>query len=118
MLLVSNMLIHGVFTKDGERGMNMDRKMAESILNDVIKKKAQLICANEELKLHTNGEALICDFVSKDIHIYQGIEMLAEVLGEELKGKEWDADYSMKYFKYSDIEVYQLIPLGDEDGEN
>lgn len=43
------------------------------------------------------------------IQIYSGIEIMADVLGEELGEDEWDDEYRERFFYYRGVKIMQLM---------
>ena len=47
--------------------------------------------------------------IGESVHVFEGIEQLAEAVGEEIKTKFLDDEYPIeKYFMYKGMNVFQL----------
>lgn len=73
-------------------------------LDAIIESKKKL----ESLQNFNNSISICSNSVA--VHVYEGIEIMAGLLGEELRMKPFDDDeYPYQYsFQYKEIEVFQL----------
>lgn len=79
-----------------------DSMMAKDWLNALVENMEQrksLEKMNSQVSVIPNPEY---------IHIYTGIEMLADILGEEIIAGDWNEDYTARYFFFRNVKVLQL----------
>ena len=57
-----------------------------------------------------NGDVVLCGFRNKDIgiHVYKGIELLAEAVGKKITESDHSDEYLECGFEYEGCRVYQL----------
>ena len=84
----------------------LTKESAEKWLDKIIKLQKQL----NKARILTD-DIYVCS-ENNNVHIYSGLEQVAEVLGVEYNSREWDVKNSSYdeelYFTYKGVEVIQL----------